>query len=58
MPIMFQVPKTCENFVKLCKKGYYDNVVFHRLIRNFMVRLYITVIATVLAVIYFPMFTI
>ena len=21
----FQVPKTCENFVKLCSSGYYDN---------------------------------
>uniref|UniRef100_H2ZH27 RING-type E3 ubiquitin-protein ligase PPIL2 n=1 Tax=Ciona savignyi TaxID=51511 RepID=H2ZH27_CIOSA len=31
-------PKTCENFVKLCKKGYYDGTVFHRLIRHFMVQ--------------------
>ncbi|XP_026694279.2 RING-type E3 ubiquitin-protein ligase PPIL2 [Ciona intestinalis] len=31
-------PKTCENFIKLCKKGYYDGTVFHRLIRNFMIQ--------------------
>lgn len=32
------VPKTCENFLKLCARGYYDNTKFHRSIRNFMVR--------------------
>eukprot|EP00794_Sanderia_malayensis_P015843 gene15843-17440_t len=32
------VPKTCENFVGLCKKGYYDNVTFHRLIKNFVLQ--------------------
>lgn len=32
-----QVPKTCENFIKLCAKGYYNNTRFHRSIRNFMV---------------------
>ena len=31
------VPKTCENFIGLCKKGYYDNVIFHRNIPGFMV---------------------
>ncbi|XP_013910992.1 PREDICTED: peptidyl-prolyl cis-trans isomerase-like 2 [Thamnophis sirtalis] len=30
-------PKTCENFIKLCKKNYYDGTIFHRSIRNFMV---------------------
>lgn len=34
----FQVPKAGENFIKLCKKGYYDGTIFHRSIRNFMVR--------------------
>lgn len=25
-------PKTCENFYQLCKSGYYDGVIFHRII--------------------------
>ncbi|TRY93603.1 hypothetical protein DNTS_005199 [Danionella cerebrum] len=32
------VPKAGENFIKLCKKGYYDGTVFHRSIRNFMIQ--------------------
>jgi len=32
------VPKTCENFVKLCNKGYYNGTIFHRSIRHFMVQ--------------------
>ncbi|XP_046840924.1 RING-type E3 ubiquitin-protein ligase PPIL2-like [Xenia sp. Carnegie-2017] len=32
------VPKTCENFLKLCASGYYDNTTFHRSIRNFMIQ--------------------
>ena len=32
------VPKTCENFMKLCQKGYYDETVFHRSIRNFVLQ--------------------
>uniref|UniRef100_A0A4X1V0J0 Peptidylprolyl isomerase like 2 n=1 Tax=Sus scrofa TaxID=9823 RepID=A0A4X1V0J0_PIG len=31
-------PKTCENFIKLCKKQYYDGTVFHRSIRNFVIQ--------------------
>lgn len=30
-------PKTCENFILLCKQNYYDNTIFHRNIPNFMV---------------------
>ncbi|KAF7687255.1 RING-type E3 ubiquitin-protein ligase PPIL2 [Silurus meridionalis] len=33
-----KVPKACENFTKLCKKGYYDGTIFHRSIRNFMIQ--------------------
>uniref|UniRef100_A0A8C4WY59 RING-type E3 ubiquitin-protein ligase PPIL2 n=1 Tax=Eptatretus burgeri TaxID=7764 RepID=A0A8C4WY59_EPTBU len=32
------VPKTCENFILLCQRGYYDNTIFHRSIRNFMIQ--------------------
>lgn len=33
-----EVPKTVENFVVHSRNGYYDGVVFHRVIRNFMVQ--------------------
>lgn len=33
-----EVPKTCENFMKLCQKDYYNGTKFHRSIRNFMVQ--------------------
>ncbi|KAF8654001.1 hypothetical protein HU200_062143 [Digitaria exilis] len=26
-------PKTCRNFVELARRGYYDNVIFHRIIK-------------------------
>uniref|UniRef100_F7A1Z2 RING-type E3 ubiquitin-protein ligase PPIL2 n=1 Tax=Macaca mulatta TaxID=9544 RepID=F7A1Z2_MACMU len=31
-------PKTCENFIRLCKKHYYDGTIFHRSIRNFVIQ--------------------
>ncbi len=31
-------PKTCENFVGLAKKGYYDGIIFHRVIKEFMIQ--------------------
>src|SRR3990172_11747178 len=31
-------PKTVANFVDLAKKGYYDGLAFHRVIRDFMVQ--------------------
>lgn len=33
-----QVPKTCENFLKHCLNGYYDETVFHRSIKHFMIQ--------------------
>nr|CAD7452971.1 unnamed protein product [Timema tahoe] len=32
------LPKTCENFLKLSQKGYYNGTKFHRSIRNFMIQ--------------------
>ncbi|MFH1189881.1 MAG: peptidylprolyl isomerase [Candidatus Omnitrophota bacterium] len=31
-------PKACENFVKLVEKGYYDGIIFHRVIPEFMIQ--------------------
>lgn len=32
------VPKTGENFIELCEHKYYNGVLFHRLIKNFMIQ--------------------
>lgn len=31
-------PKTVENFLSLVKKGFYDGVIFHRVIPGFMIQ--------------------
>jgi cyclophilin family peptidyl-prolyl cis-trans isomerase len=31
-------PKTVDNFVKLSRDGYYDGLIFHRVIRDFMIQ--------------------
>ena len=31
-------PKACENFVGLINKGYYNGIIFHRVIKGFMIQ--------------------
>ncbi len=31
-------PKACENFIGLVQKHYYDGIIFHRIIKNFMIQ--------------------
>ena len=33
-----EAPKTVENFVTLAKKGFYDGIIFHRVIPDFMIQ--------------------
>ncbi|KAJ3084095.1 Peptidyl-prolyl isomerase cwc27 [Rhizoclosmatium hyalinum] len=33
-----EAPKATRNFVQLCLEGYYDNTVFHRIVKNFIVQ--------------------
>jgi len=33
-----QTPKTVKNFVGLANKGYYNGVIFHRVIKDFMIQ--------------------
>lgn len=34
----FDTPKTAANFIKLSKKGYYNGLIFHRVIKDFMIQ--------------------
>jgi len=39
LKLMPQVaPKACENFTKLVEKGYYNGIIFHRVIKGFMLQ--------------------
>ena len=31
-------PKTCENFIGLVENGYYEGIIFHRVIKSFMIQ--------------------
>jgi peptidyl-prolyl cis-trans isomerase B (cyclophilin B) len=33
-----RAPKTCENFEKLAREGFYDGLTFHRVIADFMIQ--------------------
>ena len=35
---MDAAPETAGNFIELAKKGYYDGLVFHRVIKDFMIQ--------------------
>ena len=35
---MDKAPKTAGNFIELAKKGYYDDLIFHRVIDGFMIQ--------------------
>lgn len=42
-PVTFELywdhaPRTCKNFQALAEKGYYDGVIFHRVIPDFMIQ--------------------
>ncbi|ETV87558.1 hypothetical protein, variant 4 [Aphanomyces astaci] len=31
-------PRTCKNIIELARRGYYDNTIFHRIIKEFMIQ--------------------
>lgn len=33
-----QAPHTCENFIKLAEQGFYDGLIFHRVIGGFVIQ--------------------
>ena len=33
-----EAPLTCDNFIKLAKKGFYNGTIFHRIIPGFMIQ--------------------
>ncbi|GFN93251.1 peptidyl-prolyl cis-trans isomerase cwc27 homolog [Plakobranchus ocellatus] len=33
-----EAPRACRNFVQLCMEGYYDNTIFHRVVKDFIVQ--------------------
>ncbi len=35
---MQHAPLACRNFLALAQAGYYDNTVFHRIIKGFMIQ--------------------
>ena len=33
-----EVPRTAQNFIELANKGYYNGIIFHRVIKDFMIQ--------------------
>lgn len=31
-----ETPKACRNFIQLCLEGYYDGIIFHRVVKGFI----------------------
>merc|ERR1719316_1532460 len=31
-------PKACRNFLQLCLEGYYNNTIFHRIVKDFLIQ--------------------
>ena len=38
-----EAPLACRNFVQLCMEGYYDDTIFHRIVKGTSVMSYIAV---------------
>ena len=36
--MQYVAPKACENFIGLIERGYYDGIIFHRVIKGFMIQ--------------------
>ncbi|EER36803.1 peptidyl-prolyl cis-trans isomerase-like protein 1 [Histoplasma capsulatum H143] len=36
--VVLDTSMTCKNFATLAQRGYYNNVIFHRIIPNFMIQ--------------------
>ena len=33
-----ETPKACRNFIQLAMEGYFDNLIFHRVVKDFIVQ--------------------
>lgn len=33
-----EAPKACRNFIQLCLEGYYNELIFHRVVKGFIVQ--------------------
>lgn len=33
-----EAPKACRNFIQLCLEGYYNDTIFHRVVKDFIVQ--------------------
>jgi len=31
-----EAPKACRNFIQLCMEGYYNDTIFHRILKGFI----------------------